>query len=58
MPVAGHRPALLACSRRCLQVFQAYMLMLAERPEGSWPVAEELLALAQNAWVQSTKKIK
>jgi hypothetical protein len=42
----------------CLQVFQAYMLLLAQSPEEEWGVPEELMGLAQDAWVQSTKKIK
>ncbi|KAL4443822.1 hypothetical protein ABPG75_011559 [Micractinium tetrahymenae] len=40
------------------QVFQAYMLVLADAPAGDWPIGEALLALAQNAWVNTTKKIK
>lgn len=39
------------------QVFQAYMLVLAQVPQGDWPIPEELLAVAQDAWVQSTKKV-
>ncbi len=41
-----------------MQVFQAYMLMLAEAPEQEWPMPEDLLGLAQDAWILSTKKIK
>jgi len=40
------------------QVFQAYMLVLAQAPGGAWPIPEALLGLAQNSWVQTTKKIK
>ena len=39
------------------QIFQAYMLLLAEAPGGEWGLPEDLLALGQNAWVQSTKRI-
>ena len=42
----------------CLQVFQAYILLLAQSPEEEWGMPEELMGLAQDAWVQSTKKIK
>lgn len=41
-----------------LQVFQAYILMLADDPAGDWPIPEPLLGLGQNAWVTTTKKIK
>jgi hypothetical protein len=34
------------------------MLMLAQAPDTCWPIPEQLLGLAQDAWVQSTKKIK
>lgn len=34
------------------------MLVLAEAPEGEWAMPEELLALAQAAWVESTRRIK
>jgi hypothetical protein len=43
---------------RRLQVFQAYMLLLGQSPEEEWGMPEELMGLAQEAWVQSTKKIK
>ena len=34
------------------------MLLLAQAPEEEWGMPEELTGLAQDAWVQSTKKIK
>ena len=40
-----------------LQVFQAFMLVLAEAPGGGWALPEDLLAAAQNTWVQSTKQV-
>lgn len=33
------------------------MLMLAEAPDSQWPIPEQLLALGQNAWVTSAKRI-
>lgn len=53
----GPCPGTSLCPAR-LQVFQSYMLMLAQAPDTSWPIPEQLLGLGQDAWVQSTKKIK
>ena len=33
------------------------MLVLAEAPGGGWALPEDLLAAAQNTWVQSTKQV-
>lgn len=53
----AHSPRLFLFPCLTLQIFQAYMLMLAEAPDQQWPIPEQLLALGQNAWVQSTKRI-
>jgi hypothetical protein len=34
------------------------MMVLAQEPEGSWPIDNELLELALDDWADSTKQIK
>lgn len=33
------------------------MLLLAQAPEGEWGIPEELLALAQDAWIRTTQRV-
>ncbi|PSC74935.1 RAP domain [Micractinium conductrix] len=40
-----------------MQIFQAWLLLLAEQPEADWPLPEPLLALGQRTWIAATKRI-
>lgn len=48
-------PLRVSLARR--QIFQAWLLLLAEQPEADWPLPEPLLALGQRTWIAATKRI-